>query len=116
MDDLKLFTKDDHELDGLLQTIKKFSDNIGMKFGIEKCAKATFLKRRLEKSIELDNSTKIKELEQEEVYKYLGVNESNGIQHVTMKEKIRKECYRRVRAILKTQQIESKQLIHLPYL
>ena len=53
--------------------------------------------------IELDNSTKIKELEQEEVYKYLGVNESNGIQHVTMKEKIRKECYRRVRAILKTE-------------
>ena len=53
--------------------------------------------------IELDNSTKIKELEHEEVYKYLGVNESNGIQHVTMKEKIRKECYRRVRAILKTE-------------
>ena len=52
MDDLKLFTKDDHELEGLLQTIKKFSDNIGMKFGIEKCAKATFLKRRLEKSID----------------------------------------------------------------
>ena len=52
--------------------------------------------------IELDNCTKIKELEQEEVYKYLGVSESNGIQHVTMKEKI-KECYRRVRAILKTE-------------
>ena len=86
MDDLKLFSKDDHELEGLLKTVKKFSDVIGMKFGLEKCAKATFLRGRLE----LDNSTKIKELEQEQVYIYFGVNESNGIQHVTMKEKIRK--------------------------
>ena len=45
----------------------------------------------------------MKDLEQEEVYIYLGVNESNVIQHPTMKEKIRKECYRKVRAILKTE-------------
>ena len=44
----------------------------------------------------------IKDLEQEEVYKYLGVDESNGLQYAAMKEKIRKECYWRVRAILKT--------------
>ena len=30
MDDLKLFAKDDNYLEGLLQTLKKFSDNIGM--------------------------------------------------------------------------------------
>ena len=43
---------------------------------------AFFLRRSLENSIsiELDNITKIKELEQEEVYKYLGVNNSNRIQ------------------------------------
>ena len=45
----------------------------------------------------------IKGLEQEEVHKYLGVDESNGIEHAAMKEKIRKECYRKVRAILKTE-------------
>ena len=107
MDDLKLFAKYDHELEELLQTVKKFSDDVGMKFGLEKFAKVTFIKGRFEKSrsIELDNRKKIrKELEQEEeAYKYLGVNESNGIQHATMKEKIRKECYRRVRAVLKTE-------------
>ena len=71
MDDVKLFAKDDHELEGLLQTVKKFYDHIGIKCGLGKCAKATFLKERLEKStlIELDYSTKIKELKQEEVYK-----------------------------------------------
>ena len=63
-----------------------------MKFGIEKCAKATFLKN-LEKStsIELDNSMKTKESKQE-VYKYLGVNESNGIQYATMKQKMKKNA------------------------
>ena len=105
MDDLKLFAKDDDNLEGLLQTVKSFSDDIGMKFGLEKCAKATFIKGKLTNttSIELENDTTIRELEQEEVYKYLGINESNGIKHATMKEKIRKECYRRVRAILKTE-------------
>ena len=49
MDDLKLFAKDDHELEGLLQTVKKFSDDIDMKFELEKCAKATFLKEKLGK-------------------------------------------------------------------
>ena len=29
--------------------------------------------------------TKIQELAQEEVYKYLGVNENNGIQHASIK-------------------------------
>ena len=47
-----------------------------MKFGLEKSAKVTFLKGRPKKatSIELDSSMKIKELEENEVYKYLGVN------------------------------------------
>ena len=51
----------------------------------------------------MDRDTVIKDLDQEEYYKYLGVNESDGIQHSQMKEKIRKECYRRARAILKTE-------------
>ena len=41
MDDLKLFSKDDKDLEGLLQTVKKFSDDIDMSFGLDKCAKAT---------------------------------------------------------------------------
>ena len=40
----------------------------------------------------IDRNTVIKDLEQEEVYKYLGVDESNGIQQAAVKEKIRKEC------------------------
>ena len=45
----------------------------------------------------------IKDLEQEKVYKYLGIDESSGIQHATMKQKLKKELVRRTRLILKTE-------------
>ena len=49
MDDLKLFARNDSELTGLLDTVKHFSDDIGMQFGLDKCAKATFQKEKLSK-------------------------------------------------------------------
>ena len=41
-------------------------------------------------------------MDQEETYKYLGIEEGDGIQHGKMKEKIRKECYRRTRGVLQS--------------
>ena len=38
MDDHKLFAKDDNDPEGLPQTVKKFSDDIDMSFGLDKCA------------------------------------------------------------------------------
>ena len=38
MDDLKLYYRSDKRLDSLVQTVRVFSEDIGMKFGIEKCA------------------------------------------------------------------------------
>ena len=37
MDHLKLLAKDYNDFGGLLQTVKKFSDNIGMLFELDKC-------------------------------------------------------------------------------
>ena len=41
MDDLKLFAKNEKEIDSLVQTVQIFSDDISMKFGLEKCAAMT---------------------------------------------------------------------------
>ena len=105
MNDLKLYEKNDYELEELLRTVKTFSGDIGMTFGLDKCAKATFIRGKLKStsSIVLDIDTKIMELDQEKTYKYLGIKEGDGIQHGKMKEKIRKECYRRVRAVLQSE-------------
>ena len=43
----------------------------------------------------------VKDLEQEKVYKYLGVDESRGIQRATIKQKLIKELVRRTQLILK---------------
>lgn len=50
--------------------------------------------------IKLENNT-TKNLKQEKPYKYLGIKERNRIQYGTMKKKITRECYQRVRASLK---------------
>ena len=42
MDDLKLDAKDDSELERLLRIVERYSGDIGMEFGLSKCAKTTF--------------------------------------------------------------------------
>ena len=54
-------------------------------------------------NIIIDEYTAIEELNQRGIYKYLGVDESDGIRHSKMKEKTRKEYRRRVRLILRTE-------------
>ena len=105
MDDLKLYGKNDQEQVGELEIVKQFSDDIGMEFGLEKCAKASFKKGKLASTgnIIRDEYTATEELNQEGTCKYLGADESDGIQHRKMKEKIRKEYLRRVRLILRTE-------------
>ena len=89
IDDLKLFAKDDNDLEGLLQTVKKFSNDIGMSLGLDKWAKA-FLKKANSTGTASVELYRNKDLEQDEVYKYLGVDESKGTEHAAMKEKAKK--------------------------
>jgi hypothetical protein len=52
-----------------------------MEFGLEKCAKITFKRGKLIKSqnLVIDINREIQELEQEKTYKYLRIEESEGI-------------------------------------
>ena len=45
MDGLKLFANDDDELEGLLQTVKKFSDDIGIVW-TRRMSEGNFFKRK----------------------------------------------------------------------
>ena len=47
MDDLKLIAKSEEELQKQIQTVKIFSDDIDIEFGLEKCAKITFKRGKL---------------------------------------------------------------------
>ena len=74
-----------------------------MEFGLGKCAKIILKGGKLIHSqhLVLDFNREIHELEQGKTYKCLGTEESVGIQHQHMKEKLRKEYTRRLRMILK---------------
>jgi hypothetical protein len=51
----------------------------------------------------IDINREIQELELGETYKYLGIEESEGIQHQRMKERLKQEYKRRLRMILKSE-------------
>ena len=64
MDDLKLYSRSEKGLDSLVQTVRVFSEDIGMEFGIEKCAMLVMEKGKIVKSvgIELSDGKVIKSL------------------------------------------------------
>ena len=47
MDDLKLHTSNEKSPESLIQPVRVFSNDIGMKFGVEKCAVLTMKKGKM---------------------------------------------------------------------
>ena len=104
MDDIKLFAKNEKELETLIYAVRIYSQDLGMEFGIEKCAILVMKsgKQHLIDRMELPNQDKIRMLGEKETYKYLGILEADTIKQVEMKEKIKKENPRRTRKLLET--------------
>ena len=103
MDDLKLYANSEKVLKDQLNTVREFSADITMKFGLDKCAIVAIEKGKFTKSegVHLQDLS-IKALEEGETYKYLGVEETNKIDHAKMR-KLHKEGYvKTVKMILKT--------------
>ena len=89
MDDIKVCEKNEKELETLMQTIRTYSQDTGMEFGIEKCAILIMIsaKRETVEGIELQNSERIRTLGEKENYKYLGILEEDTSKQSTMMEK-----------------------------
>ena len=71
------------------------NDDIRMECGLDKCAKATFFRRKLlkAKNITRDITAVIKDFEPVESYKYLGVTEENWIQNSSLREKFGRNAF-----------------------
>ena len=104
MDDIKLYAKTEKELDSLVQTVRVFSEDIGMKFSIEKCSMLIIKRGKKVKSdgIKLPNDTVMKALRVGEGYKYLGILQADDLQKKGMKIKVLNVYKRRVGKIFKT--------------
>ena len=86
-DDIKLLVKYEKELETLIYAVRIYSQDIGMEFGIEKCAMLVMKngKRHLDDAITLPNQDKIRTLGANGTYKYLEVD---TIKQVAMKDNI----------------------------
>ena len=91
-------------MDSLVQTVRLFSEDIGMEFGIEKCAMLVMEKGKIVKSvgIELPNGKVIKSLQEGESCKYLGILEADKFLEEKMKLNVSKKYIRRLRKVLKS--------------
>ena len=71
--DLKLIAKSEEQLQKRVQTVKIFSDDIHMEYGLEKCAKIAFIRDKLvhSQNLVIDINREMQELEQGKTYKDL---------------------------------------------
>ena len=104
MDDLKLYAKNEKGLDSLVQTVRIFSKDIGMEFGIDKCGTLVLKRGKIRKrdGISLPDGKVMKGLIEGAGYKYLGIIQANQIRYTEMKTKVKTEYLRRVCKVLET--------------
>ena len=97
--DLKIFARNDNEVDSLVQAIQQCSTDISMEFGISTCPVVTLKRGRMVESrgIKLTDGEEMTEHDCEG-YKYLGVLEIDTIMCSEMKAKV-KDVYLRYRGI-----------------
>ena len=101
MDDLKLYAEDERGIERLIEVVHGFSRDIGMEFGLDKCAKCTIKKgvKTDGDRIEIEEGKFVEELEGDANYKYLGIEENATLEHRKLREKARKEYIRRLKKI-----------------
>ena len=89
MDDLKLFVKNEDQIDSLVNTVKIFSEDIKMEFGLPKCGVLIMKRGRVVKNegISMSDGKMMKNIE-EGGYKYLGILEADGVKHKEMKDQV----------------------------
>ena len=103
MDDLKLYGKNEKEIDSLIKTKWQCSEDIKMEFGILKCAMVSLQRGRKTRweGIQLPNGEEIGEAGAGG-YKYLGVLELDKIMCDEMKRKVKEVYQKRVTPLMKT--------------
>ena len=105
MDDLKLYAEDEKSIDQLLRKVHAFSQNIGMEFGLDKCAKCIIKsgKKVQGERLEIAEGQFIEDLEHDTTYKYLGIEENSTLEHKKLREKATQEYIRRLKKICRSE-------------
>ena len=89
VDDLKLYGNSEKEAERLTNTVRIFSKEFTMEFGMRKCAYVTMKAGKLVSvgGMRPSSGEVIPELKSDKGYKYLGILKANHIMHTKKKDK-----------------------------
>ena len=110
MDDLKLYAANDNHLNDMINIMKRFSNDISMAFGFDKCNKLTVKRGKTiqSKPITMEDDKRIKSLAFDQHYRYLGFSERLKTDSPT--KSLKREYFSHIKMILKSE-LSSKNTI-----
>ena len=99
--DLKVYARDRGSLAEVVSVVEEVSGPMGMELGLRKCAVAHMIrgKKVMDGEIKMESGKEISELEEGEVYRYLGVAQMFGANPTKTKKGIEKEYITRTREV-----------------
>ena len=105
MDDIKLYAKTSESMESMVNTLRMVSEDIGMEFGLDKCAKVSMKRGKIvcRGDLPLYDGMAIRELADDDGYKYLGILQRESTLKEEAKTVVRKEYFRRMRLIMKSE-------------
>ena len=100
MDDLKLYGKDESELDSFFNTVLVFCTDIGMEFGMKRRGVLILKRGNVQKSvgITVPDNCKMKSVE-EDGYKNLEILEYDDLLQGHKKKGLKEEYFRRLKTV-----------------
>ncbi|KAI5692620.1 hypothetical protein M8J77_008093 [Diaphorina citri] len=105
IDDLKLYAKNKDQLASLMNTVLKFTTDIKMEFGLDKCAHISIEHGKVIDTETLElmlNDVSIQNLDENQYYKYLGIKQYLNINHSQIKRELTNQYKSRLKKILNT--------------
>ena len=113
IDDLKVYQESHKILKDLNETIVQASHDTGACYGVAKCAEIIFEKGKKVKGEGLQvlqERMKTMDPDQKEIYKFLGVEQADGIKTKEVYNRVKEEINRRLQMLTKTE-LNGKNLI-----
>lgn len=104
VDDMKLYGSTPAELKSLHQVTQQVSGDIQMEFGFEKCRVLNIRSGKWVKDEEDQtlNDEPVQQMEEDDLYKYLGLYENRKLNHTDIKRGVRELYEKRLNALLKS--------------
>ena len=109
IDDLKILHSSEADLQRANEIVGKVSKDIGMRFGVNKCAEIVYRRGQMQKGVGLElveGKVKALDPEMEEMYTFLGIEEGKGQMDKAVKERVTEECFKTAEKLMKMELYE----------